>query len=344
MRARDDAQQPDRQQPAQASLRDQDGQTAVRPTKNRPAGRIATDSSGARRLRGRARTPRVNIGRPKPLQQPLRDQEQPQTALPDVARAIERHIHVRDKERDVALSTEEAKAIRDIGAFRAVRVEDLARVTAPTMRDKAALDRLGRAGLTRYVGRPGAPKHVTLTTTGARLARQLPDDGRQAAMYAGAKRVRDLPHDAAIYQAYLVAKNDTEKAGGRVVGVKLDDELRKNVNVDLAKDTTNGAQPSPARVEAVAAKYNLVVQDDSINYPDAQLEIERPDGTRATINLEVITEHYSGKSIASKAAAGFQLFSPGNLGSTRIGGMDGSGGTGRNTAPVRSLAEELLAL
>jgi hypothetical protein len=344
VRGRDDAQQPDRQQPAQAPLRDQPGLGAVRPAKNRPAARIATDSSGARRLRGHARTPRVNIGRPKPLQQPARDNDQPRTALPDIARGIERHIHVRDKGRDIALSTEEAKAVRDIGAFRALRVEDLGRVTAPTMRDKAALDRLGRAGVTRYVGRPGAPKHVTLTTTGARLARQLPADGRQAAMYAGAKRVRDLPHDAAIYQAYLVAKNDTEKAGGRVVSVKLDDELRKNVNQDLAKDSANGAEPSAARVKEVAARYNLVVQDDSINYPDAQLEIERPDASRATINLEVITEHYSGKSIAAKAAAGFQLFSPGTLGSTRIGGVDGGGGHGRNTAPVRSLADELLAL
>ena len=85
--------------------------------------------------------------------------------------------------------------------------------------------------------------------------------------------------------------------------VVLDLELQSKINRDFA---TFGTE---ARNE-IAARHGLEVVREKILVPDVRIEYERPDGEIARVDLELVTEHYRGRSIADKVRAGFSLYTP----------------------------------
>ena len=71
--------------------------------------------------------------------------------------------------------------------------------------------------------------------------------------------------------------------------------------------------------------------DVTVLYPDAQLEYTDAEGRSGRVNVEVATEHYTAKSIAAKAAAGFAVHGSNGRASARIArslGQDEGGGGG----------------
>ncbi len=252
-----------------------------------------------------------------------------------------------------SLSLEAAAAIRDVGRFRVVRVEALERFhSAPGQEaaHKLEIAHLKAAGLVSEV-RParGDQAYLTLTREGQRLAQRLADPGQR--VYSGAKKPREMRHDAAVYEAFQVARRDLEAQGSRVVSVRLDYQMKEELRreawdqaYERAKADGRNLKALPkedqlARIKAEAAPIarlqDLPVDEDGgVEYPDLQIEYERPGGEIAHCNVEVITENYKDSQIEAKQAAGFQCFS---VDVTR----DSRGGTPR--APIRSLAEELLS-
>ena len=98
-----------------------------------------------------------------------------------------------------------------------------------------------------------------------------------------------------------------------------------------------------ARFEAAEA-LGLPVKDGRVEYPDAQLEYEMA-GRSGRVNVEIATEHYSGKSIAAKAAAGFAVHGSNGRAAARVeraagrmarslGQEQGGGGGGRHRDPA----------
>jgi len=249
-------------------------------------------------------------------------------------------------------SVEAAAALRDVGRFRVVRAEALERFHATPGREaehKLEIAHLKAAHLVREV-RParGDQAYLTLTREGQRLAERLADPGQR--VYSGAKKPREMRHDAAVYEAFQVARRDLEAQGNRVLSVRLDYQMKEELRreawdraYERAKAEGRNLKALPkedqlARIKAegapVARTHDLPVDEDGgVEYPDLQIEYERPGGEVAHCNVEVITENYKDSQIAAKQAAGFQCFS---VDVTR----DSRGGKPR--APVRSLAEELL--
>ncbi len=65
--------------------------------------------------------------------------------------------------------------------------------------------------------------------------------------------------------------------------------------------------------------------DGRVQFPDFQIEYERPDGRREVENVEVTTLHYRGRHASGKAAAGFSRF---RASTPRVGGSrSGKGGS-----------------
>ena len=79
------------------------------------------------------------------------------------------------------------------------------------------------------------------------------------------------------------------------------------------------------------------MQQGRVVYPDAQIEYLDVEGRSGRVNVEVASEHYSGKTIAAKARAGFQMHGNGGRANAAIsralgggwrGGHDEGGGGG----------------
>jgi hypothetical protein len=88
----------------------------------------------------------------------------------------------------------------------------------------------------------------------------------------------------------------------------------------------------------VTAAHDIPANENSVDYPDLQIEYERPDGTIGRSNVEVVTEHYHEATLAAKEAAGFQLYLP--VDSFALRGDR----SGRVSRCVHSLAEELFEM
>jgi len=169
------------------------------------------------------------------------------------------------------------------------------------------LRNLLRQGLIRK-GRFDGPEHtprelVTLTKAGLRLLRTNRLVPRDQAVYHGFVKPREANHDADLYVLYQKETARIEAKRGRPVRVVLDFELKKKLNHDFAKFGVE------ARKE-IAARHGLRVVQGKIPVPDMRIEYEKPDGEMARVDLELVTEHYRGRSIADKVRAGFALYTP----------------------------------
>jgi len=249
------------------------------------------------------------------------------------------------------LTGAQAAALDDIGRFRVVRTDAALRhlFGGDAGPARAQLAELRSAGLVRDV----QERYLTLTHAGRALAAAMQTDPRQQ-VYAGVKRPRELKHDSAVYDAYQHARRGLEADGNRVTVVRLDYEMKRDIGreayVAAAKDLRARGQdiqelPQDERRDAikqaavpVAAARELPADEDGVDYPDLQIEYERPDGTIGRSNVEVVTEHYHEATLAAKEAAGFQLYLP--VDSFALRGDK----SGRAPRSVHSLAEELFEI
>ena len=128
--------------------------------------------------------------------------------------------------------------------------------------------------------------------------------------------------------------------GASIQRVRIDAELKKQVAraTETARAKEGKAAADAARHKA-AQELELPVKEGRVVYPDAQIEYLDVEGRSGRVNVEVASEHYSGKTIAAKAQAGFQMHGNGGRanaaisralgGAGRGGGGDGSGGAAR---------------
>jgi hypothetical protein len=214
-----------------------------------------------------------------------------------------------DRDRGYRLRPSEMRTLADLGKFRVVGVEDLAAHAYSGDRDamQGDLRNLLRQGLVRkgtFEGPEETPrKLLTPSKAGCRLVRANRLVAKDQAIYHGFVKPREANHDADLYVLYQTEVARIQEKGGRPVRVVLDFELKKRINHDFAKFGIE------ARKE-IAARHALQVVRGKIPVPDMRIEYERPDGESARVDLELVTEHYRGRSVADKSRAGFSLCTP----------------------------------
>ena len=212
-----------------------------------------------------------------------------------------------DRGRGYRLRASEIHTLTDIGRFRALGLEDLATHAYSGDRDAIEddLSNLLRQGLIRkgtFEGPEGGPRELlTLTKVGYRLLRSNRIVARDQAIYHGFVKPREANHDADLYTLYQKEAARIQAKGGRPVRVVLDFELKRKINQDFAKFGTE------ARKE-IARRHGLRVIRGKIPLPDMRIEYEQPNGEMARVDLELVTEHYRGRSVADKVLAGFFLY------------------------------------
>jgi hypothetical protein len=210
----------------------------------------------------------------------------------------------------------EFETLTEIGAFRIIAADDLA-----CFGYKGDASRMGReirrlkqqrllSERTIATGKGKTARIFTLTKTGKRLVQTSGRLPGTRALYHGLVKPREAEHDAQLYRLYQKEAARIGRAGGRLLRVVLDYELKRNLNRDLA---ALGAESDvwEAR-ERIAEEHGLSIVNGRIQVPDLRVEYETVGTDRQHVDLELATRHYRARSLAEKAKAGFSLYAPGD--------------------------------
>lgn len=226
------------------------------------------------------------------------------------------------------LRPEEKRLLLEVGKFRVISASDLAQslYAGNDGRLKRDLLYLRQNRLVdvhvlnaRRDGRAEDVKRfeaVTLTKTARKFIEKNGELREGQRVYSGLVKPREAEHDCQIYRAYLKEIERVEQEGGRNPRVKLDFELKANVQraTYLARKAEPDRDLGEIKAE-IAQQLNLVVMDNKVVIPDARIEYDLASGGTAQLDIEVATSAYRHGHIAGKAQAGFRLYmSHGDIG------------------------------
>ena len=264
----------------------------------------------------------------EPERDDTRLREAEQRARENPCRTIDRSLDLRDRsdrarEYD-ALSAPQCAAMRDVGRFRAVLLEDLVAIQyrGDSSRWKHDFSRLAAQNLmeTRSVvitthdrnhqASTRSLQLVVLTKKGKDLLRRFDEETREAsqALYAGFVKPREIAHDSTIYRMYQAEAAHIREQGGRIKRVVLDFELKKKAYSPLAKARAISPEEFHRKQREIAEEHGLKVVEGKIRLPDLRIEYETASGDAARVDLELATEHYRGDHMAAKQGAGFKIY------------------------------------
>jgi hypothetical protein len=236
--------------------------------------------------------------------------EAPETPLPSRG-----HTAVRDRGYVYRLSSAELETMHDIGQFRTVAIEDLAkcryRDQTPLMQqDLRALRAQGLVQLrTVWTGPKSKELSVAvLTKLGKAILERHGQNTKDQALYAGFVKPAEVRHDAAIYRMFQAERQKIERAGGQIRRVVLDYELKRKVYSPLAKVKALPPAEYAKRQRDVAQANGLRVVHGKIPLPDLRIEYQTREGETARVDLELATHHYHGSHLQAKAEAGFKFY------------------------------------
>jgi hypothetical protein len=210
----------------------------------------------------------------------------------------------------------EFETLAEIGTFRVVAADDLARFgyKSDASRMGREVRRLKRQGLLSEkiitTGKQKTARIFILTKTGKRLVQTSGRLPEAHVLYHGLMKPREAEHDAQLYRLYQKAAARIERAGGRPLRVVLDYELKRNLNRDLAAVDPE-SDVWEAR-ERIAEEHGLSIVNGRIQVPDLRVEYETVGTDRKHVDLELATRNYRPRPLVEKAKAGFSLYAPGD--------------------------------
>ena len=230
------------------------------------------------------------------------------------------------------------RAVADVGMYRNVAYRDLAEAhfDGHPYAARRAVDQMVRAGHVREHSAEGPQggtyKVLTLTERGVeraeRVARDQGLDQEQKA-WSGLVKPGELQHDVAVFRAARMEQVRLLEQGAVLKRVRIEAELKREIAraTESARARSGKAAADAARFETAEA-LGLPVKDGRVEYPDAQLEYSDIEGRSGRVNVEIATEHYSAKSIAAKAAAGFSVHGSNGRAAVKVARSLGRGGDG----------------
>jgi DNA-binding MarR family transcriptional regulator len=248
--------------------------------------------------------------------------EHPEVKPPSLSRdtrqldllAQRERTEILDRDLSYSLQPSEIHTLTEVGKFRVVAVEDIAKHAYAGDRSRLDSDlrNLIRQGLVERRGTSVLKKEsqqvLTLTKQGKRLIRRhglVLDD---QAIYVGFVKPKEADHDAALYRLYHKAADEIEQNGGKVLQVQLDYELKEKLYRKLGRVQAQGQSQTQGRKEALAREMQLPVVHGKVSFPDLRIEYANQEMEISRVDLELATSHYHAGHLAEKARAGFQIY------------------------------------
>jgi hypothetical protein len=218
----------------------------------------------------------------------------------------------RGRDREYSLRASEVRTLTDIGKFRVVPTDDLARFGYQGNRSQMESDvrSLTRQGLVEQRTIEGhssySTKVLTLTKEGHRLLVRGQLVSSRQATYHGLQKPKESRHDADLYRLYQKVAKEIERTGGKVRRVVLDFELKKDLYQSLSRMQPD-KNPREERI-FIASPFHLKVVDGKIPIPDLRIEYEDDCRDVHRLDLEIATRDYRPQGLGEKAKAGFHMF------------------------------------
>lgn len=220
----------------------------------------------------------------------------------------------RHDDRTYTLRESEIHTLSEVGKFRVVAIEDLAKHAYAG--DRSCMERdvrnlvherlIERRNTSAF--KKDSQKILTLTEHGKRFLRQnelVPED---QAIYSGLVKPKEVQHDSALYRLYHKAAAGIERKGGKVLHVQLDYELKEELYRKIGKAQANGARETHRLKEILAHQMHLPVSLGKVSLPDLRIEYTDQNMEVSRVDLELATGHYHAGHLAEKARAGFQIY------------------------------------
>jgi hypothetical protein len=219
-----------------------------------------------------------------------------------------------DRDRTYSLRSSEIHTLTDVGRFRVVAVEDLAKLGYAG--DRPGMDsdlrNLVRQGLLQTRGTSALKKEsqrvLTLTKQGQRFLRRNGLVAEDQTIYSGLVKPKEANHDASLYRLYQKAAGEIERNGGKVLRVQLDYELKEKLYRKLGKAQTQDDGRNQRSKVAFARELRLPVVSGKVAFPDVRIEYANQEMEISRVDLELATGHYHAEHLAEKARAGFQIY------------------------------------
>src|SRR5712691_11384469 len=218
----------------------------------------------------------------------------------------------RGRNRDYSLRESEIQTLTDLGKFRMVPADDLARFAYHGDRSRMERDlhSLSRQGLIEQRSIEGHSSYstrvLTLTKDSHRLLERAQLVSNRQTLYHGLVKPKEARHDADLYRLYHKVAREINDSGGKVRRIVLDYELKQELYRKLSRVDPN-KELAYERIR-VANEYDLKVVNDKIPVPDLRIEFEDECRELRRLDLEIATRDYRPQGLAEKAKAGFHLF------------------------------------
>ena len=232
------------------------------------------------------------------------------------------------------IKTRMDRAVAEIGIYRSVAYKDMseAHFDSHPYATRRAVDRMIQRGdveeHTAKGPQGGTYKVLTLSRQGARRAEGVARArglAKEQKAWSGIVKPAELEHDTAVFRAARIEQAKLIEQGAVLKRIRIDAELKGEVARASETARARGGKEAADRARLAKAKERgLPVKEGRVEIPDAQLEYEI-DGRSGRVNVEVATGHYSAKSIAGKAAAGFAVHASTSRVSRRIARTLGRG-------------------
>ena len=152
---------------------------------------------------------------------------------------------IHDRYRTYSLRPSEIYTLTEVGKFRVVAVEDIAKHYASD-RSRMGSDlrnlicqRLVEQRDTTVL-KKASQQVLTLTKEGKRLIRRHGFVLVDQAIYSGFVKPKEADHDAALYRLYHKAADEIERKGGKVIRIQLDYELKEKLYRKLGRAQAQG--------------------------------------------------------------------------------------------------------
>ncbi len=255
------------------------------------------------------------------------------------ARATRRRERDPRRER-ISFDERKRGALADAATYRVVSVKDLVdqRFGGNAFAARKGIEDLKRRGWieehTVQVRSGKTFRVLTATERGAEQARQN-DPGRRQRYWSGIVKPKELRHDAAVYRAARAEIEKLEKAGARVLRVRLDYELKaKTAQASESARAKDGDLAAQQARRQAAEELGLPLDEKGrVTYPDARIEYEDERGMAGRVDVEVTSGNYRSQEIRAKAAAGFALHANGRSARRTLAAALGRDGSKRGGRP-----------
>ena len=227
----------------------------------------------------------------------------------------ERHEPQREPDREpqerYPLRESEMRTLVDIGTFRTLTINDLAkhRYAGNRAQAQSEVRNLVRDGFLRIrTSHPSKAVYAALTREGKEFLNRRRAQGDRQTYYAHFVKPRELRHDAAIYRLYQEVAARIAREGGHVRRVVLDFELKRSINPRLSRLNSLPEAERGHQRQRIAEDHGLTVVEGKIPLPDLRIEYETAEREQTKVDVELATSDYHRDSLAAKARAGFSMY------------------------------------